>query len=68
MLVLVGMMSREEETNISKSKLLSNVRILHLLRPIINVNRGRGVSESFLEDGTDLGPQVRKLGTLGIFV
>jgi hypothetical protein len=37
-------------------------------RPTVNANRGGGVSWSFLEDGTDLGPQVHKLGTLGIVV
>jgi hypothetical protein len=37
-------------------------------RPTGNPNKGGGVSWSFLEDGTDLGPQVHKLGPLGIVV
>lgn len=37
-------------------------------RPTGNANQGGGVSWSFLEDGTDLGPQVHKLGTLSIIV
>lgn len=37
-------------------------------RPTGNTNGNRGVSWSFLDDKTDFGPQVHKLGPLNIVV